>query len=151
MVNLRNRQGLSFIIILIVLAAIAGTVAVALNFFGGSSVSDLPQSDSSTLPNLYTQAGLPVYPNGTVTDSRQGDILQAGVQVTWETSDDMATITSFFDSEMISRGFTSTDVLPGNEFASYAVYTDGNKRFSLTVTKIGETSDNKIHVVYSEP
>ena len=156
----RNRKGVSSIVLIIVGVFVLGGAAVAVYYIQGNrpeieEAVDAGQEQqasqtTSDLPSLYTQAGLPV-PNGTVTKKRQGRNLSDGVQVTWKTSDSIATVKAFFDTEMSSRGFTLPSVnLPVNEFSCFAIYKKDNKSLTLQVTRIGSTTDNKIHVQYHE-
>lgn len=50
-------------------------------------------------PDLYTEAGLPEYPNGTITKKREGRDLEDGVQVTIESSDNILTAKAFDSSK----------------------------------------------------
>ena len=101
-------------------------------------------------PSLWADAGLPEYPNGDLTKTRQGRNLSEGAQVTLETSDSMSDVILFWDSEMASLGFTSPAGMPGNEYATMKRYENGSKILTLQVTKIGETTNNKMHLMYRE-
>ncbi len=160
--NKNNQRGTSTIIIVIIVAlfVIGGTVAVVSYINNNRSeieqVAEEAAQEQSTqmideYPDLYLQAGLPQYPNGELTEKRQGGNLNDGVQVTIETEDSIETVKSFFDTEMGNRGFTlSSDTASTNELTYLGIYTKGNKKFTLTITKIKDTSNNKIHINYSE-
>ena len=155
-----NEKGVSAVVLIIIAVFVLGGATAAVYYVQSnqSGIEDAVEEardeqasqTSDELPSLYTQAGLPI-PNGTMTKKRQGRDLSDGVQVTWETSDSMANVKSFFDTEMTSRGFTlpSNNVLI-NEFSYLGIYKNGDKQFALTITKIGDTATNKIHVNYHE-
>jgi len=133
-------RGLAPILIIVGIFALGGIVA-------GKVVA---QEQSDVYPSLYILSGMPQYPKGTVTKTRQGRNLSEGAQVTIETSDSMTTIKGFFDSELANRGLTNTMGLPVNEFSTMAIYKDGPKRFSLTITRIGNGPNYKIQINYRE-
>ena len=133
-------RGLAPILIFVGIFALGGIVA-------GDAAA---QEQSDGYPSLYIQSGMPKYPNGTLTKTRQGRNLSEGAQVTIETSDSMTTIKGFFDSELANRGLTDTMGLPVNEFSTMAIYKDGSKRFSLTITRIGNGPNYKIQISYRE-
>ncbi len=156
-----NQRGVSTIIAIIVAIFIIGGAAVVVIYINNNqtdieqvveeSQSDQAAQTSSDLPSLYTQAGLPEYPNGAITDKREGNDLVDGVQVTWETSDTIETVKSFFDTELTNIGFDlPSSSVPASEYAYFGIYTDESKKFTLQIIKIGETSNNKIHVNYHE-
>ena len=108
------------------------------------------QAQAYGYPSLWVGAGLPEYSNGSLTKTREGRNLNEGVQVTIETSDPMLTVTSFWKDEMIGRGFSVAPGFPGTEYATMITYKSGTKTLKLTITKIGEGPNNKIHAVYAE-
>jgi len=160
--NKNNQRGISTIIIVIIVAlfVIGGAVAVIAYINNNQSdiqdvveeaVQEQSQQMTDEYPDLYLQAGLPQYPNSELTKKRQGSNLNDGVQVTIETQDSIETAKSFFDTEMENRGFAlPNDIASANEFAYFGIYKDGNKKFTITITKIEDTSNNKIHINYSE-
>lgn len=155
-----NEKGVSAIVLIIIAVFVLGGAAAAVYYVQSnqSGIEDAVEEardeqasqTSDELPSLYAQAGLPV-PDGTITKKRQGRDLSDGVQVTWETSDSIVSVKSFFDTEMTSRGFTlPSSNIPVNEFSYLGIYKNGDKQFTLTITKIGDTATKKIHVNYHE-
>ena len=129
--------------IILGLFALGGAVAVV------SYVQD-NQPPTQDYPSLYLEAGLPHYPNATLTKKRQGDNMADGVQVTLETTDNIETIKSFFDQELGSSGF-DLPIVPGeSDVAYFGIYSQGDKKLNLQITKLEDSSNYKIHVLYSE-
>lgn len=155
-----NKKGLIPIIAIIAgLLALGGIGAVYLYVMSNQATLEpaveeareerAAEAQANGYPDLWAVAGLPEYPNGELTKTRQGRDLSEGAQVTVETSDAMATVTSFWDGEMASRGFTQSG-FPGNEFATMVRYENGSKLMTLQFTKIGDGPNNKMLLIYRE-
>ncbi len=149
------------VILLIVGIFLVGGAFAAMNYINNNqteletlveeSEQEYEASIGGEYPDLYLEAGLPEYPNGTIVKKREGRDLSDGVQVTWETDDSMAAAKGFFDTELGNIGFASQpNALPLNDYAYLGVYNNGSKRFSLQITLIENTTSYKVHVVYSE-
>jgi hypothetical protein len=108
------------------------------------------QAQEDGYPSLWIEAGLPQYPNGSLTKTRQGRDLADGVQVTLETTDAFSAVASYLDTEMSSLGFAVQPGFAGTEYATMIRYASGPKILSVTMTKIGEGPMNKIHFQYQE-
>jgi len=158
----KNQRGAAAIVWIIVALFAVGGGAAVMSYVNNNQAGIQQQvdeaeqeqtaQDTGEYPNLWTEANMPEYPNGTVTKSREGRNLEDGVQVTFETSDDIATIKAFYDLEMSNREFDPPSSLPGasTEYASYAQYTRGSALFTLSITRIGESTNYKVLVKYVE-
>ena len=157
--NIYPQASVSFVAIIIGFFVIGGASAAIIYVMNnqgviGSEVDEVQeeraeQAQEDGYPSLWMAAGLPEYPNGELTKTREGNDLIDGVQVTIETSDSMETVTLFWDSEMTSRGFISAG-FPGTEYATLVQYSTGTKIMSLQVTKIDDGPMNQIHIQYHE-
>jgi hypothetical protein len=158
---LEDQRGVAAIVwIIVALFVVGGSVAVM--SYVNNNQADIQQQvdeaeqeqvaqNTGEYPNLWAEANMPEYPNGNVTKSREGRNLEDGVQVTFETSDDIATIKAFYDLEMPNRGFNLPSSPPAaSEYASFAIYTRGNTQFTLSITKIGESTNYEVLVKYVE-
>ena len=149
-----------------IIAIIAGLVAIG----GVAAVYNYVMTNESTLapiieeskteraeiaqengyPALWAEAGLPEYPNGTLTKTREGRNLNDGIQVTLTTSDSNSVIKTFWDNEITSLGFTESPGFPGNEFAIVAQYKNGSRSLTLQITRIDDGPNNKVYLQYHE-
>lgn len=156
-----NKQGIIPIIAIIAgLLAIGGIAGVYTYVMNNQSTLEpaveearaerAADAQQNGYPDLWAEAGLPEYPNGTLTKIREGRHLADGVQVTFETTDPMATIKSFWDAELGALGLTEANTLPGNDYALLTRYTNGNKSLSLQITRIGESAEYKVYMQYHE-
>ncbi len=107
---------------------------------------DTAQADSEELlndgdyPALYTQYGLPEYPNGTITyDGRTADNLQDGISLTITTADGVQAAGAFYANSFASLSdwtFTPPNFSNDTLYGATADKTDENLRYTLTVTKL---------------
>ncbi len=149
-----------------IIAIIAGIVAiggvVALVAYVNNNQSDIEVmvdesraeraeiAQENGYPDLWIEAGLPEYPNGDLTKTREGSNLSDGVQVTVETGDSMSTIETFWDTSIMSFGFTKNPGFPGTDYATLLGYSNGSKSLTVQITKIDEGPNNKIYLQYHE-
>lgn len=159
---LKNQRGAVAIVWIIVALFVVGGGVAVMSYVNNNQAGIQQQVDEAEqeqaaqntgeYPGLWAEANMPEYPNGNVAKSREGRNLEDGVQVTFETSDDIATIKAFYDLEMSNRGFDPPSSLPGasTEYASYAQYTRGSAQFTLSITRIGESTNYKVLVKYVE-
>lgn len=156
---INNQKGIAHIVLIIIAIFVVGG-AIAAVAYSNSNQSDIQtevdnsqaqqaaQNDGS-YPDLWAQAGLPEYPNGEVVDKRQGRNLVDGVQVTVQSSDSIADASGFYETKLGDLGLAKQGSPPATELSYFAIFKDGNKQISLTITK-NDDGTTKIHGNYHE-
>src|SRR5665811_315530 len=104
---MKDQEGLAAIVLVIIAVfVIAGTSAAVFYIYNNQSdiepqVIQAQEQEQSQLTqdytDLWTQAGLPEYPNGTITKKREGRDLNDGVQITFTSPDTKDMIKSFYN------------------------------------------------------
>ena len=156
---MNKQKGFAALILVIVAVFVVGGAIAAVVFINNNQSSiqqEVNESESQqaaqndgSYPSLWDQASLPHYAGAEVTDKLQGRNLVDGVQVTLKTTDNLATVSTFYESALPALGLIKQGNPPSNDTTYFAVFKNGNKQFSLTLT----TNDDgtiKIHGNYHE-
>jgi len=155
----RDQEGIAHLVLIIVAIFVVGGIIAVMAYVNShqssiqtevsNSQSQQAAQNNGAYPDLWAQAGLPEYPNGEVTDKRQGRDLADGVQVTVQTSDSLSVVSSFYETKLGNLGLIKQGNPPANELTYFAIFKNGNKQISLTLTK-NDDGTTKIHGNYHE-
>ncbi len=108
------------------------------------------QAQEGGYPSVWVEDGLPEYPGATITKAREGRSHAWGAQITLETTDSLADVKAYFDTEMTARGFVDAFNYPANEFSAMAQYRKGQATLGLQAAKVGDGPKKKITLIYSD-
>jgi hypothetical protein len=156
---MKDQKGLAAIVLIIATVFVVAGVSAVVIYINNNQSSIEPQVDQSQqqqqsqltqdYPSLWIQAGLPEYPNGTVTKKDEGRNLNDGAQVTFTTSDTKDTVKAFYDTEMANRGFDLPATPDPSSTTYFGIYKKGSAQFTLQITT-DDDGTRKVLVKYVE-
>jgi len=114
-------------------------------------VNKSTQEIKSNYPALYTSANLPIHPNAVVTDrGKQEESLEDGLRLTLASSDSVTSIASYFEKEMGELGWTIPSQKITIDDLYLGSYTKDDLYFQITISKLPDSEESKITIVFAK-
>ncbi len=156
-----TRGAIPIIAIIAFLVALGGVGAVLM--YANSNQTELEgevaevreegaqQAQAGGYPSVWVEENLPQYPGAELTKTREGKSNAWGAQVTFETTDSLADVQSYFVAEMTNRGYASLMSIPANDFSFISQFRNGDAVFNTQGAKIGDGPKKKVILIYGDP
>lgn len=156
---MKDQRGSAAIVVIIIAVFVVAGASAAILYINSNKtdiepqVAQSEQQEQSQLtqdyPDLWDQAGLPEYPNGSISKKDQGRNLNDGVQVTFTTPDTKDAVKAFYNTEMTGRGFEIPATPDSNPTTYFGIYKKGSAQLTLQITP-NDDGTSKVLVKYVE-